>query len=159
MPVIRDFQPADIETITTIYTEAVLTGAGSYEIEPPTMDEMVKRFEAFVEQGFPILVAEEDGRVLGYAYASYFRVRPAYRWLAEDSIYIARMRRERVSASFCCGNSSTVLLHWGSGNCWRSSAMANTISARSSCMRALASPIADVSRAPASSMDAGWIRC
>lgn len=62
MPVIRNFQPADIETITTIYTEAVLTGAGSYEIEPPTVDEMVKRFEAFVEQGFPILVAEEDGR-------------------------------------------------------------------------------------------------
>ncbi len=75
MPVIRDFQPADIETITAIYSEAVLTGAGSYA--------------ALVAQGFPILVAEEDGRVLGYAYASHFRVRPAYRWLAEDSIYIA----------------------------------------------------------------------
>ncbi|MGV6903848.1 MULTISPECIES: GNAT family N-acetyltransferase [unclassified Brucella] len=89
MPVIRDFQPADIETITAIYTQAVLTGTGSYEIEPPTMDEMAKRFAAFADQGFPILVAEADGRVLGYAYASYFRVRPAYRWLAEDSIYIA----------------------------------------------------------------------
>lgn len=89
MTVIRDFQPADIETITAIYTQAVLTGTGSYEIEPPTMDEMAKRFAAFADQGFPILVAEADGRVLGYAYASYFRVRPAYRWLAEDSIYIA----------------------------------------------------------------------
>lgn len=89
MPVIRDFQPADIETITAIYTQAVLTGTGSYEIEPPTMDEMAKRFAAFADQGFPILVAEADGRVLGYAYASYFRVRPAYRWLAEDLIYIA----------------------------------------------------------------------
>ncbi|QGA57095.1 GNAT family N-acetyltransferase [Brucella sp. 2280] len=89
MPVIRDSQPADIETITAIYTQAVLTGTGSYEIEPPTMDEMAKRFAAFADQGFPILVAEADGRVLGYAYASYFRVRPAYRWLAEDSIYIA----------------------------------------------------------------------
>ncbi|EEZ32121.1 phosphinothricin N-acetyltransferase [Brucella sp. NF 2653] len=89
MPVIRDFQPADIETITAIYTQAVLTGTGSYEIEPPAMDEMAKRFAAFADQGFPILVAEADGRVLGYAYASYFRVRPAYRWLAEDSIYIA----------------------------------------------------------------------
>ncbi len=89
MPAIRDFQPADIETITAIYSEAVLTGAGSYEIEPPTADEMARRFAALVEQGFPILVAEEDGRVLGYAYASHFRVRPAYRWLAEDSIYIA----------------------------------------------------------------------
>ncbi|OEI84288.1 GNAT family N-acetyltransferase [Brucella sp. BO3] len=89
MPVIRDFQPVDIETITAIYTQAVLTGTGSYEIEPPTMNEMAKRFAAFADQGFPILVAEADGRVLGYAYASYFRVRPAYRWLAEDSIYIA----------------------------------------------------------------------
>ncbi|QNQ61673.1 N-acetyltransferase family protein [Brucella sp. 6810] len=89
MPVIRDFQPVDIETITAIYTQAVLTGTGSYEIEPPTMDEMAKRFATFADQGFPILVAEADGRVLGYAYASYFRVRPAYRWLAEDSIYIA----------------------------------------------------------------------
>ncbi len=89
MPVIRDFQPVDIETITAIYTQAVLTGTGSYEIEPPTMDEIAKRFAAFADQGFPILVAEADGRVLGYAYASYFRVRPAYRWLAEDSIYIA----------------------------------------------------------------------
>ncbi|EFM58716.1 phosphinothricin N-acetyltransferase [Brucella sp. BO2] len=89
MPVIRDFQLADIETITAIYTQAVLTGTGSYEIEPPTMDEMAKRFATFADQGFPILVAEADGRVLGYAYASYFRVRPAYRWLAEDSIYIA----------------------------------------------------------------------
>ncbi|MBB5700271.1 phosphinothricin acetyltransferase [Ochrobactrum daejeonense] len=89
MPVIRDFSPADIDTITAIYTDAVLTGAGSYEIEPPTLDAMRQRFRDFVEQGFPILVAEEEGRVLGYAYASYFRARPAYRWLAEDSIYIA----------------------------------------------------------------------
>ena len=89
MPLIRDFQPTDIEAITAIYTEAVLNGSGSYEIEPPTLDEMTRRFDAFVEHGFPILVAEENGHVLGYAYISYFRTRPAYRWLAEDSIYIA----------------------------------------------------------------------
>lgn len=89
MPVIRDFTLADIETITAIYTDAVLTGAGSYEVEPPTLDAMRQRFRDFAQQGFPILVAEKEGRVLGYAYASYFRVRPAYRWLAEDSIYIA----------------------------------------------------------------------
>lgn len=89
MPVIRKFLPADIDTITTIYTEAVLNGAGSYEIEPPTVDEMRHRFDNLLEQGFPILVAEEGGTVLGYAYASYFRLRPAYRWLAEDSIYVA----------------------------------------------------------------------
>mgnify|MGYP004709634123 FL=1 len=89
MPHIRDFKPTDIEAITMIYTEAVLKGAGSYGIEPPTIEEMARGFDIFVEQGFPILVAEENGLVLGYAYISYFRTRPAYRWLAEDSIYIA----------------------------------------------------------------------
>ncbi|MEJ5080427.1 MULTISPECIES: GNAT family N-acetyltransferase [unclassified Ochrobactrum] len=89
MPHIRDFHPTDIEAITTIYTEAVLNGSGSYDLEPPTLEDMARRFDNFVEQGFPILVAEENGLVLGYAYISYFRTRPAYRWLAEDSIYIA----------------------------------------------------------------------
>lgn len=89
MPHIRDFKFTDIEAITTIYTEAVLNGSGSYDIEPPTLEDMTRRFASFVEQGFPILVAEENGLVLGYAYISYFRTRPAYRWLAEDSIYIA----------------------------------------------------------------------
>ncbi|ATA36293.1 N-acetyltransferase [Brucella abortus] len=119
MPVIRDFQPADIETITAIYTQAVLTGTGSYEIEPPTMDEMAKRFAAFADQGFPILVAEADGRVLGYAYASYFRVRPAYRWLAEDSILSPPMRRGRALASFYCANSSRGFPPLGFASCWQ----------------------------------------
>ncbi len=89
MPDIRDFQPADLPAITDIYRDAVLNGSGSYEIEPPDIEEMTRRFTAFREQGFPILVAQEGGRLLGYAYISYFRTRPAYRWLAEDSIYIA----------------------------------------------------------------------
>lgn len=86
---IRDFQPADLPAITDIYRDAVSNGSGSYEIEPPSLEEMTRRFASFTEQGFPILIAEEDGRLLGYAYISYFRTRPAYRWLAEDSIYIA----------------------------------------------------------------------
>ena len=89
MPIVRDFHPTDIDAITAIYTEAVLNGSGSYEVEPPSREDLRQRFEGFVAQGFPILIAEEDGVVLGYAYASYFRTRPAYRWLAEDSIYIA----------------------------------------------------------------------
>ncbi len=111
MPHIRDFKPTDIEAITMIYTEAVLNGSGSYEIEPPTIEEMARRFDIFVEQGFPILVAEENGLVLGYAYISYFRTRPAYRWLAEDSIYIAPDAKGRASASFCLANSSSVRQH------------------------------------------------
>lgn len=89
MPLIRDFRPADVDAITEIYAEAVLNGAGSYEIEPPTLEEMKRRFDDLAQQGFPILIAEEDGKVLGYAYASHFRTRPAYNWLAEDSVYVA----------------------------------------------------------------------
>lgn len=89
MPIVRDFNPTDIDAITAIYTEAVLNGSGSYEVEPPSRDDLRQRFDGFVAQGFPILIAEEEGLVLGYAYASYFRTRPAYRWLAEDSIYIS----------------------------------------------------------------------
>lgn len=89
MPSIRDFRSADITAITEIYAEAVLNGFGSYEIEPPTLAEMTRRFDALAAQGFPMLVAEEDGKLLGYAYAGYFRTRPAYHWLVEDSIYVA----------------------------------------------------------------------
>ncbi|MGU3401492.1 N-acetyltransferase family protein [Brucellaceae bacterium D45D] len=95
MPLIRDFQLADIEAITAIYAHAVLNEGGSYEIEAPSRAEMEHRFAAIREQGFPILVAEKDGQVLGYAYAGYFRLRPAFRWLAEDSIYIAPSAKGR----------------------------------------------------------------
>lgn len=86
---IRPFEFRDISAITAIYREAVLHGTGSYELSPPDQAEMAKRFADFERQGFPLLVAEENGEVLGYAYASYFRTRPAYHWLAEDSIYVA----------------------------------------------------------------------
>lgn len=86
---IRPARPADLPEITAIYSHAVLTGTASYEYDPPTLEEMTKRFEAIAASGFPYLVAHIDGRVLGYAYASHFRTRPAYRFMVEDSIYIA----------------------------------------------------------------------
>ena len=75
--------------ITDIYAHAVLNGAASYEYDPPAPDEMTARFMAITGAGFPYLVAQDDGHVLGYAYASHFRTRPAYRFMVEDSIYIA----------------------------------------------------------------------
>lgn len=87
---IRDAAPGDFAAITAIYAEAVLTGTASYELEPPDEAEMARRWRALVEAGFPYLVAEAEGRLLGYAYGGPFRTRPAYRWFVEDTVYVAR---------------------------------------------------------------------
>lgn len=86
---LRPAIPADLDAITAIYAHAVLNGVASYEIDPPAQDAMAARFGAITTRGYPYLVAEEEGRVLGYAYAGPFRTRPAYRWLVEDSIYLS----------------------------------------------------------------------
>lgn len=87
---IRDAGPADIGRITEIYAHAVQKGMATYELEPPSPAEMLARFEALKAEEFPYLVAvDENGQVLGYAYAGAFRVRPAYRFIVEDSVYIA----------------------------------------------------------------------
>ena len=89
MLTLRPARVADLPEITAIYAHAVLNGAASYEYEPPTLEEIKARFTAITGANFPYIVAQDDGRVLGYAYASHFRTRPAYRFMAEDSIYIA----------------------------------------------------------------------
>jgi phosphinothricin acetyltransferase len=66
----------------------VLHGTASFEIDPPDLVEMKKRRAAVLDLGLPHLVAERDGRVVGYAYAGNWRPRPAYRFSVEDSIYI-----------------------------------------------------------------------
>lgn len=86
---IRHALPDDLDQITDIYSDAVINGTASYELEPPTRAEMGARFESLMEGGYPYLVAEREGRILGYAYAGPFRARPAYRFIVEDSIYIA----------------------------------------------------------------------
>jgi L-amino acid N-acyltransferase YncA len=86
--VIRDARPADLAQVTAIYREAVLNGTGSFEIDPPNESEMVARYQRIGGQGYPYLVACDDGAVLGYAYAFAYRDRPAYRFTVEDSVYI-----------------------------------------------------------------------
>ena len=86
---IRRAALTDIADMTTIYEHAVLYGTGSYELDPPEEAELSRRFNANTGNGFPWFVAEDDGMVLGYAYASPFRTRPGYRWMIEDSIYVA----------------------------------------------------------------------
>jgi phosphinothricin acetyltransferase len=87
---VRDAALTDVPVITEIYRESVLNGIGTYELEPPSEAEMTARFNTVTGQNYPYLIAEDEkGSILGYAYASPFRARPAYRYLAEDSVYVA----------------------------------------------------------------------
>ena len=85
---IRPARPDDLPAITAIYRHHVLTGTASFETEPPDEHVMRERFEAVRGMGLPYLVADREGRVAGYAYASPYRARPAYRFMLEDSIYV-----------------------------------------------------------------------
>jgi L-amino acid N-acyltransferase YncA len=89
MLTVRPARIADLPQITDIYAHAVLNGTASYEYDAPALAEMTQRFTAITSASFPYLVAQDEGRVRGYAYASHFRTRPAYRFTVEDSIYIA----------------------------------------------------------------------
>ncbi len=92
---VRPSHDADMAAITTIYAHAVLHGTGTFELEPPTLDDMVQRRANVTSRGWPWLVAERGGDVLGYAYANDFRPRRAYRFCLENSIYIADGARSR----------------------------------------------------------------
>jgi phosphinothricin acetyltransferase len=90
MPItIRNSTPGDLPTITRIYEHAVRHGTASFELEPPDAAEMLRRQRALLDGGYPYLVAEDDGRVTGYAYAGPFRPRLAYRHTVEDSVYVS----------------------------------------------------------------------
>ena len=91
----RDTTENDIPSIAAIYSESVANGVASYELNAPDETEMARRRDAIIQDGYPYFVAEEDGEILGYGYASAFRTRPAYRWLCEDSIYLAPSARGR----------------------------------------------------------------
>jgi L-amino acid N-acyltransferase YncA len=86
---VRPAAAADVPAIAAIYGPAVLTGTASFEVDPPDEAEMLRRFEAITDAGYPYFVAEVDGRIAGYAYASAYRTRPGYRFTVEDSVYIA----------------------------------------------------------------------
>lgn len=87
--IIRDATAGDAEALAAIYGHHVLHGFGTFEEEPPSPADMAGRRAAVAALGLPYLVAEDAGRVRGFAYASAFRPRAAYRYTAEDSVYIA----------------------------------------------------------------------
>jgi phosphinothricin acetyltransferase len=94
-PLIRDSLDGDLPSIQAIYAHHVLHGTGSFEIDPPSLQEMAQRRSDVLRNGFPYLVAEVDGRVAGYAYVNFFRLRPAYRNTVENSIYMDESLRGR----------------------------------------------------------------
>lgn len=89
MPMIRPSTDADVASITAIYRHHVRHGTGTFEIDPPTESDMAARRSDVLAKGLPYLVVEEAGQVLGFAYCNWFKPRPAFRFSAEDSIYMA----------------------------------------------------------------------
>jgi phosphinothricin acetyltransferase len=79
---------ADLPEIQSIYAHHVLHGAGSFEEMPPSLEEMTARYDAIVGRGWSYLVATDATGVLGYAYFTQMRERSAYRYTAENSIYV-----------------------------------------------------------------------
>lgn len=86
---IRSAIEADLAAVTAIYDHEVRHGTATFELTPPDLAEMTRRFHALLDGGFPYLAASLDGRVVGYAYAGPYRPRPAYRFTVENSVYLA----------------------------------------------------------------------
>ena len=85
---IRPCQTADLPAVTAIYAHHVTHGCGSFELEPPSLQDMTQRHANMSELGLPWLVASQGDEVLGFAYAGQFRPRPGFHYLVEDSVYI-----------------------------------------------------------------------
>jgi len=85
---VRNATADDVPAIAAIYSHHVVTGTASFELAPPTIDEMRERFDACWRGDYPYLAAERGGRIVGYAYAGPYRARPAYRHTVENSVYV-----------------------------------------------------------------------
>lgn len=86
---VRDAQEADMEAVQAIYAHHVLHGLATFEEVPPSVEELLSRRASVLAVGLPYLVAELEGRIVGYSYATAYRPRPAYRFTIEDSVYVA----------------------------------------------------------------------
>ena len=94
-PLIRTAKVKDIVSIQSIYAIEVREHTATFEITPPDIEEMTLRWRHITDMGLPYLVAELDGDVVGYAYASSYRSRPAYSHTVEDSVYVAREKHRQ----------------------------------------------------------------
>ncbi len=123
---IRDTLATDIAAITAIYAHHVLTDTATFEIDPPDAAEMERRWRHHADHGWPYLVAERGGVVVGYAYAAQFRDRAAYSHTAETSIYLDHREIRRgvgrrwlealLERGLACGFDQFVAVIGDSGN-------------------------------------------
>lgn len=86
---IRDSRDDDLDAVTRLYRHHVLHGTGTFETEPPSVNEMTARRADVLRKGLPWLVLDDGSSVVGFAYANWFRPRAAFRYAVEDSIYLA----------------------------------------------------------------------
>ncbi len=88
MLLVRDSAAEDLPAVARIYAHHVLHGLATFEEVPPTVEELRARRADVLGRGLPYLVAELDGTLVGYGYATGYRARPAYRHTVEDSVYV-----------------------------------------------------------------------
>jgi L-amino acid N-acyltransferase YncA len=86
--IIRACTENDMHTVNDIYRHHVLYSPATFEITPPTNEEMLGRYRTIKNGGFDYFVAEAEGEIAGYAYVSTYRARPAYRFTVENSVYV-----------------------------------------------------------------------
>ena len=85
---IRDARESDAAAVAAIYAHHVLHGTATYDVEPPSAEDMVAKLRTVEAAGWPYIVDVEGGEVAGFAYATQIRDRPGYAWTAEDSLYV-----------------------------------------------------------------------
>jgi L-amino acid N-acyltransferase YncA len=86
---VRPTSPDDLDVVGEIYAHHVRNGVATFELTPPDRAELVRRLQAVIDAGLPFLTATHDGEVVGYAYCTPWKTRPAYRHTVEDSVYVA----------------------------------------------------------------------
>jgi phosphinothricin acetyltransferase len=91
--IVRPATVFDAAAIAAIYGHHVVHGAGTFEEEAPSPGDIAVRMQSVLDKGFPWLVVEDQGRVVAYAYAGPYHQRSAYRYTAEDSVYVADEER------------------------------------------------------------------
>jgi L-amino acid N-acyltransferase YncA len=89
---IRPCEERDMAAVADIYCNHVRTGLASFELEPPDVAEMLRRRYHVLKNGLPYVVADTAGEIAGYAYATPYRLRPAYRYTVENSVYVRACR-------------------------------------------------------------------
>ncbi|WP_119419913.1 GNAT family N-acetyltransferase [Desertibaculum subflavum] len=92
---VRPAVTADMAAVQAIYAHHVRHGLASFEDDPPSLDEVIRRWRDVVDRDLPYVVAEQGGEILGYAYAGPYRTRPAYRYTLENSVYVREGLQQR----------------------------------------------------------------